>query len=297
MASYNYDITVIGGGIVGIATAMQISAKYPRYKIGVVEKEDALAMHQSGHNSGVIHSGIYYAPGSLKAQNCVTGVQKLLRFCDENGIKYDLCGKVIVATSEDELPRLDELHRRGTANGVPGLEMIDQDRLRGDRAALRRHQGALVAKDGHHRLHRSHASLCTSPAGARRRDHPGRQGGEHPRRRRPHAPHDEQRRRADEVPDQLRRTLLGRGCAHDGPLAGTAHRAVPRRVLLDKAGVASSGEGADLPGAGPGVPVPGRALHAHDPRRRRGRAQRRPGDSAGGLHEDRASSPRSCSGP
>lgn len=129
MASYNYDITVIGGGIVGIATAMQITAKYPKYKVGVVEKEEALAQHQTGHNSGVIHSGIYYAPGSLKAQNCVNGVQKLLKFCDENEIKYDLVGKVIVATSEAELPRLDELHRRGTANGVPGLEMIDRDRL------------------------------------------------------------------------------------------------------------------------------------------------------------------------
>ncbi len=130
MASYNYDITVIGGGIVGIATAMQITKKYPRYKVGVVEKEDSLAKHQTGHNSGVIHSGIYYAPGSLKAQNCVNGVQKLLKFCDENEITYDLIGKVIVATSEAELPRLDELHRRGTANGVPGLEMIDQARLK-----------------------------------------------------------------------------------------------------------------------------------------------------------------------
>jgi L-2-hydroxyglutarate oxidase len=129
MASFNYDVTVIGGGIVGIATAMQISKKYPRYKVGVVEKEEAMAQHQTGHNSGVIHSGIYYAPGSLKAQNCVTGVQKLLQFCDENEIKYDLVGKVIVATSEAELPRLDELHRRGVANQVPGLEMIDRDRL------------------------------------------------------------------------------------------------------------------------------------------------------------------------
>jgi L-2-hydroxyglutarate oxidase LhgO len=129
MASFNYDVTVIGGGIVGIATAMQIAKKYPRYKVGVVEKEEAMAQHQTGHNSGVIHSGIYYAPGSLKAKNCVTGVQKLLTFCDENEIKYDLCGKVIVATSEAELPRLDELHRRGVANQVPGLEMIDRDRL------------------------------------------------------------------------------------------------------------------------------------------------------------------------
>jgi L-2-hydroxyglutarate oxidase LhgO len=129
MASYNYDVTVIGAGIVGMATAMQIAKKYPRYRVGVVDKEEAIAQHQTGHNSGVIHSGIYYAPGSLKAKNCVTGVQKLLQFCDENEIKYDLIGKVIVATSEAELPRLDELHRRGVANQVPGLEMIERDRL------------------------------------------------------------------------------------------------------------------------------------------------------------------------
>jgi len=128
--AYNYDIAVIGGGIIGCATAMQLSAKYPRLKIGIVEKEGGLAAHQSGHNSGVIHSGIYYAPGSLKATNCITGVQSLLRFCDENEIKYDLCGKVIVATSEAELPRLEELHRRGTANGVPGLRMIEAEEIR-----------------------------------------------------------------------------------------------------------------------------------------------------------------------
>jgi L-2-hydroxyglutarate oxidase len=129
MTDYKFDVTVVGGGIIGVATAMRLASTYPKLKIGVVEKESAVAGHQTGHNSGVIHSGIYYAPGSLKAKNCVTGVQKLLQFCDENEIKYDLCGKVIVATSEAELPRLDELHRRGTANGVPGLEMIDRDRL------------------------------------------------------------------------------------------------------------------------------------------------------------------------
>jgi L-2-hydroxyglutarate oxidase len=130
MTSYKYDIAVIGGGIVGVATAMRISEKYPRLTVGVIDKEDELARHQSGHNSGVIHSGIYYKPGSLKAENCVTGVKSLLEFCDENGIKYDLCGKVIVATDEAELPRLEELHRRGVANAVPGLEMIDADRIR-----------------------------------------------------------------------------------------------------------------------------------------------------------------------
>src|SRR5439155_5659728 len=98
--------------------------------IGVIEKEAEVAAHQSGHNSGVIHQGLYYAPGSLKAQNCVGGARAMMGFCDANAIKYDLCGKVIVATSEAELPRLDELMRRGTANGVPGLEMIDRDGLR-----------------------------------------------------------------------------------------------------------------------------------------------------------------------
>src|SRR5437660_1695032 len=122
MPDQRFDITVIGGGILGVATAMQLTAKYPRYRVAVIEKEPRLAAHQSGHNSGVIHSGIYYAPGSLKAQNCVAGSQALLAFCDQHGIKYDLCGKVIVATREDERPRLEELYRRGLANGVAGLE-------------------------------------------------------------------------------------------------------------------------------------------------------------------------------
>jgi L-2-hydroxyglutarate oxidase LhgO len=130
MASDKYDIAVIGGGILGVATAMQISKRYPRYRVGVLEKETELAAHQTGHNSGVIHSGIYYAPGSLKAKNCVSGARELMQFCDENEIEYELCGKVIVATSEEELPRLDELYRRGTANSVPGLAMIDTARLR-----------------------------------------------------------------------------------------------------------------------------------------------------------------------
>ncbi len=130
MADHTYDIAVVGGGILGIATAMELTHRFPKLTVGVVEKEKALAAHQTGHNSGVIHTGIYYKPGSLKAQNCVTGVASLLAFCDENGIKYDLCGKVIVATREDELGRLDDLFERGKANGVPGLEMIGTERLK-----------------------------------------------------------------------------------------------------------------------------------------------------------------------
>jgi len=130
MAPKRVDLTVIGGGIVGLSTAMQIAGRYPRLKLLLVEKEKQLATHQTGHNSGVIHSGIYYRPGSLKAQTCVAGRAALLEFCDRYGIPYDLCGKVIVATREEEIPQLEELRQRGTENGVKGLEIIGPERLR-----------------------------------------------------------------------------------------------------------------------------------------------------------------------
>ena len=124
------DLAIIGGGIVGLATALQTIRRYPRIRLAVLEKEPALAQHQSGHNSGVIHSGIYYKPGSLKAKNCVAGAAAMVDFCREHGLPYEICGKVVVATVQTELPGLEELMRRGTANGVPGLEMIGPERLR-----------------------------------------------------------------------------------------------------------------------------------------------------------------------
>ncbi|MBI3976989.1 MAG: L-2-hydroxyglutarate oxidase [Chloroflexi bacterium] len=124
------DVAVVGAGIVGLATAREVLRRYPALRLAVVEKEPGVARHQTGRNSGVIHSGLYYAPGSLKARLCVAGAAELVRFCDERGIPYQRCGKVVVATEPAELPRLDELHRRGTANGVPGLEMIGPERLR-----------------------------------------------------------------------------------------------------------------------------------------------------------------------
>ncbi|MBI3062956.1 MAG: L-2-hydroxyglutarate oxidase [Deltaproteobacteria bacterium] len=130
MASRPFDVTIIGGGIVGLATAMELAQRHPRLGLLVLEKEKEIALHQTGHNSGVIHSGIYYRPGSIKAETCVTGRKALIEFCDAEGIPYDLCGKVIVATSEEELPRLEELYRRGSANGVQGLEMIGPERLK-----------------------------------------------------------------------------------------------------------------------------------------------------------------------
>src|SRR5712692_6441285 len=125
-----FDLTIIGGGIVGLASALEVVQRYPQLKLLVLEKEDRLAAHQTGHNSGVIHSGIYYKPGSLKAQTCVSGARDLVAFCEQHDIPYERCGKVVVATAAEEIPRLEELFRRGTANGVPGLEMIGPERLR-----------------------------------------------------------------------------------------------------------------------------------------------------------------------
>jgi len=124
------DVAVIGGGIVGLASALALSERAPRRHLVVLEKEPRLAEHQTGHNSGVIHSGIYYLPGSLKARLCTEGARLMLQFCEARGVRVERRGKVIVATGEEELPRLGGLHERGVANGVAGLEMIGPERLR-----------------------------------------------------------------------------------------------------------------------------------------------------------------------
>jgi L-2-hydroxyglutarate oxidase len=124
MTTPRYDIAVIGGGIVGLASAMALAGRHHNSLI-VLEAEDRLAAHQTGHNSGVIHSGLYYKPGSLKATNCVEGREALYRFCAENGIAHERCGKVVVAVDEREIPALDELERRGRANGLQGLCRLD----------------------------------------------------------------------------------------------------------------------------------------------------------------------------
>lgn len=125
-----YDITVVGGGIVGVATAYKIQLKYPQLKIIVIEKEQHLANHQTGNNSGVIHSGLYYKPGSKKAETCVDGRKQLVKFAQEHNIKHDVCGKVVVAVDESELPFMNKIFENGIANNTEGIEKIDAKRLK-----------------------------------------------------------------------------------------------------------------------------------------------------------------------
>jgi (S)-2-hydroxyglutarate dehydrogenase len=124
------DVAIIGAGIVGLATGLELTNRFPNISLAVFEKEAMVGRHQTGHNSGVIHSGIYYKPGSLKAKLCVDGREALLRFCQENEVPYEMCGKVIVATTQSELPRLDELYRRGNQNGLTGLRMLKTDEIK-----------------------------------------------------------------------------------------------------------------------------------------------------------------------
>ena len=147
--SYTYDIVVVGAGIVGLATARELHQRHPQLAIAVVDKESGPGRHQSGHNSGVLHAGVYYKhrtrhlrpavatsagrssiPGSLKAQLCVQGKSAMERFADEHGIGYETCGKLIVAVEESELARLADLEERGNANGVPGLRVVGPEELR-----------------------------------------------------------------------------------------------------------------------------------------------------------------------
>lgn len=123
------DVVVVGAGIVGLAVARELSRRHPTHQITVLEKEHRVAVHQTGHNSGVVHGGVYYEPGSLKARLCVEGARLMYEFCAEHAIPHERCGKLIVAVREDELGRLDELERRGLANGVPGLRRVSAAEL------------------------------------------------------------------------------------------------------------------------------------------------------------------------
>ena len=125
-----YDIAVIGGGIVGLSLAMQAAQRLSHLRVLILEKESGVAQHQTGHNSGVIHSGVYYKPGSLKARLCVEGAQAMVEFCQQHAIPYEVCGKLIVATNTEEAGRLEDLLKRGEANGLAGLRLLGPEAMR-----------------------------------------------------------------------------------------------------------------------------------------------------------------------
>ena len=115
---------IIGGGIVGLATAYRLGERFPGASITVLEKESQVGQHQTGHNSGVLHCGLYYKPGSVKARLAVTGIRQMVEFCQENGVPHEICGKLVVAADETEVPRLRDLEQRGAANGLEGLRWL-----------------------------------------------------------------------------------------------------------------------------------------------------------------------------
>jgi (S)-2-hydroxyglutarate dehydrogenase len=130
MSETIFDVTIVGGGIVGLATAYKINLQFPHLKVLVLEKEKEVAAHQTGHNSGVIHSGIYYKPGSYKAFHCVNGRRELVEFAKTHNIKHDICGKIIVATKETELAHMNKVYQNGLENGVEDIEIIDAKRIK-----------------------------------------------------------------------------------------------------------------------------------------------------------------------
>ncbi len=148
MENEKSNVIVIGGGILGLSTALNILQSRPFTRLTLIEKESTLALHQTGHNSGVIHSGLYYKPGSLKAINCREGYRQLLNFCQEESIPHEICGKIVVATSKEELPGLLELHRRGVANGLQNLRFLNPDEILEREPHCKGIQGLLVPQAG-----------------------------------------------------------------------------------------------------------------------------------------------------
>src|SRR5277367_1372028 len=134
-------ITVIGGGIIGLATALRLTQKLPGASITVLEKESGVGRHQSGHNSGVLHCGLYYKPGSMKAKLAVTGIRQMIAFCQEHGIPHEVCGKLVVAARPDEIPRLNDLFERGQQNGLTGLRKLGISEMR----EIEPHAGGVAA--------------------------------------------------------------------------------------------------------------------------------------------------------
>ncbi len=171
-----YDIAVIGGGIVGLSFAMQVSGQFPRLRVVVLEKETGVARHQTGHNSGVIHSGVYYKAGSLKARLCVTGAREMVEFCARHGIAHEICGKLIVATNPEETARLDVLLAQGDANGLYGLRLLARDEMLEIEPHVGGVRALLVPCYGDYGLFGGDGEVCGDRDGARSRGEDGGRG-------------------------------------------------------------------------------------------------------------------------
>jgi len=143
-----YDVTIIGAGIIGLSVGHQLAKSRPNLSIAIIEKEDQVAFHQTGRNSGVIHSGIYYKPGSSKAINCKKGYELILEFCRKEKIEHEICGKIIVATSEDEEVKLQDIYQRGLENGLVGLKLLDKDEINNIEPYVTATKGILVPQAG-----------------------------------------------------------------------------------------------------------------------------------------------------
>ena len=153
-------VVIIGGGIVGLATAYRLAERFPGARISVLEKEDAVGRHQTGHNSGVLHSGLYYKPGSLRARLAVAGIRQMAAFCRENGIAHEICGKLVVAVDETEVPRLRDLQQRGAANGLEGLRWLGRDQMR----EIEPHVGGVAALLVPHEVIVDYPAVCDTLA-------------------------------------------------------------------------------------------------------------------------------------
>ena len=273
------EIVVAGAGIVGLATAYELTRR--GHAVTVLEKEPEIARHQTGRNSGVIHSGLYYTPGSLKAKLGTAGAASMRDFAREHGIPVDICGKLVVATRPDQLAALDQLYDRGQANGVP-VRRVEQDEAREFEPYVSCVAGLRVESTGIV----DYAGVCRTPgvavteAGGRAADRRETFGS---------APAGQHIRRPTGGEHRADRFVNCAGLQSDrlarlaGARAGPADRALPRRVLRAQAGVRAPGHRTDLPGAGPDTAVPGRAPDEDDQRRRARRSERGAGPGPRGL--------------